>query len=99
ASVKLTLYGVSTSTATIPMPDAPLGSVVLALRDNAGLLPANTRFQPGFLELGPDAIASTAGYSRLRIDIEPTDAMTQIWTFASITNNETQHVTIIEPRP
>jgi hypothetical protein len=31
------------------------------------------------------------------VEIEPLDPTTRYWAFASITNDETQHVTIVSP--
>jgi hypothetical protein len=38
-----------------------------------------------------------SGSDRLRIEIEPLDGRAEYWAFASITHNETQHVTIVAP--
>jgi hypothetical protein len=47
---------------------------------------------PAYLQLDPATLASFTGATTIRIDIEPLDG-SRIWSFASITNNETHHVT------
>ncbi|HEX6178703.1 MAG TPA: hypothetical protein VF057_10120, partial [Thermoanaerobaculia bacterium] len=39
-----------------------------------------------------------AGNPQVRIEVIPPDANTETWAFASITNNTTQHVTVISPQ-
>jgi hypothetical protein len=98
SSVRVTLYG-GTIDAAHPAikPDTFLGSSDFALKDNVGLLPVNTVTLPGFLEIGDiDLISSASGYDRVRIDVKPLDA-SRIWAFLTVTNNETQHVTVIRP--
>jgi hypothetical protein len=36
--------------------------------------------------------------ARARIEIEPTLPDMRVWAFVSITNNETQHVTLVTPQ-
>lgn len=38
------------------------------------------------------------GVGRLRVTIEPHDGLTEFWAFNSVTNNVTQHITIISPQ-
>ncbi|HYR26952.1 MAG TPA: hypothetical protein VEU30_00715 [Thermoanaerobaculia bacterium] len=38
------------------------------------------------------------GISSLRVEIEPADPAARIWSFISITNNETHHVTTVSPQ-
>lgn len=47
---------------------------------------------PAYLQLDPATLASLAGAKTIRIDVEPLDG-SRIWSFVSITNNETHHVT------
>jgi hypothetical protein len=96
--VRVTVYGVTIDPAHPALkPDTLLGSRDFALKDNVGLLPSNTVTLPGFLEISSiDLIASTTGYDQVRIDVKPLDA-SRIWAFLTVTNNETQHVTVIRP--
>jgi hypothetical protein len=60
---------------------------------NAGL-----PFKPGYAQIDFSTRFPTASqYSRLRIEIEPLAGTTRYWAFVSITNNETQHVTLVTP--
>ena len=47
---------------------------------------------PAYLQLDPATLASFAGATSVRIDVEPLDGA-RIWSFVSITNNDTHHVT------
>ncbi|MGA7614586.1 MAG: hypothetical protein WBX15_05330 [Thermoanaerobaculia bacterium] len=57
------------------------------------------RAQPGYIYL-PDLamIPELAGISTIRIDVESAQSGRHLWTFASVTNNQTQHVTLITPQ-
>jgi hypothetical protein len=48
---------------------------------------------PGYLQLDPAQLLSLGTLSTLRVDIEPVEKETRIWSFVSVTNNETHHVT------
>jgi hypothetical protein len=50
--------------------------------------------QVAFLDLVPQFTASET----LRLRIDALDASQKLWAFASVTNNETQHVTLITPQ-
>ncbi len=55
---------------------------------------------PGFAQL-PDLVDRhpvLAQSERIRIEVSTTDPTVRIWGFATITNNETQHVTVISAR-
>lgn len=51
--------------------------------------------RPASLQLDPLQLASLAGASSMRIEIAPLDEGTRIWSFVSVTNNDTHHVTTI----
>lgn len=54
---------------------------------------------PGYAELGLRSFDSElAGAKTLRIEVRPLTSGARIWSFASITNNDTQHVTIATPQ-
>lgn len=48
---------------------------------------------PASLQLDPAQLASLAGATSMRIEIEPLDEGSRIWAFVSVTNNDTHHVT------
>lgn len=60
-------------------------------------MPMRESDAPGYAELLLDAVPELAGEHRLRISIEPVDPQRGFWAMASVTNNETQHVTLITP--
>lgn len=98
ASAKITLYGVANDNPPNMRRDALLGSAIFGLADVSTAPSPTNVLTPGFLQLSsPESIASAAGFDRIRIDIEPAEAATRLWAFASITNNETQQVTIVAP--
>lgn len=47
---------------------------------------------PAYLQLDPLQLASLAGATTMRIEVEPID-LGIVWSFVSVTNNETHHVT------
>jgi hypothetical protein len=98
ALVKITVYGVANDNPPNMRRDTDLGSTIFALTDVSTVPSPTNVLTPGFLQLSSlDAIASTAGFDRVRVDIEPVEAGSRLWAFASITNNETQHITIVAP--
>jgi hypothetical protein len=55
---------------------------------------------PTAAQLSLDSIiAPLRSHPRLRIDIADSDAIRPIWAFVSITNNETQEITLVTPQP
>jgi hypothetical protein len=44
-------------------------------------------------------IAALRSHARLRIDVADSDAIRPIWGFVSITNNQTQEITLVTPQP
>ena len=61
------------------------------------LLPAQPdRYHPGYVELSNFPV----GAGMLRVTIIPPPSVTpHRWAFVSVTNNETQHITLITPQP
>jgi len=54
---------------------------------------------PSYGEIGDLGRQLPAGAPRaLRIEVEPTTAGSRFWTFVSVTNNDTQHVTVVTPQ-
>ena len=55
---------------------------------------------PSFVQINSltDAYPQIGGHDRVRVEVESAfDPAKPIWAFASITNNETQHVTVVTP--
>lgn len=52
---------------------------------------------PGYVVIHLDDIPELRGHGRLRIEVSPLTAGLRFWAFASVTNNETQQVTTINP--
>ena len=48
---------------------------------------------PGYLQLELGQLLPLAGISTVRVDVEPTDPALKLWSFVSVTNNDTHHVT------
>jgi hypothetical protein len=87
------------------------GPVTLRVRDNAdgsllatvpvalSALPFAEDLIPASAQLSLDAIiAPLRNHPRLRIDIADSDAVRPIWGFVSITNNQTQEITLVTPQ-
>lgn len=53
---------------------------------------------PGFLQLDLRRLHPLDDARSLRIDIEPVDRALRLWSFVSITNNDTHHVTTFSQR-
>lgn len=64
-------------------------SVPQGARTTAARLPSH----PGVIQLELGQVISLAGISTLRVDIEPVTPGLRLWSFVSVTNNETHHVT------
>jgi hypothetical protein len=64
-----------------------------AVRFEEDILPASAQ-----LSLDP-IIEPLRSHPRLRIDIADSDAIRPIWGFVSITNNQTQEITLVTPQP
>lgn len=48
---------------------------------------------PAYLQLDPGQLMSLAGLTSLHVDIEPVTPGLKLWSFVSVTNNDTHHVT------
>jgi hypothetical protein len=48
---------------------------------------------PGVIQLELGQVISLAGISTLRVDIDAETPGLRLWSFVSVTNNETHHVT------
>jgi len=80
---------------TTEPPSGSTGEKVIGLRPPA---PGDTGRSPGYAEIGDlSQIAPLGNASRLAVEVEPLTPGLRIWSFVSVTNNETEHVTIITP--
>lgn len=75
---------------------ANAGDTLLNELTAAALPVANAGF--GYLMLSDLLPGATSGEERFRIVVEPLEPQTPYWAFVSITNNETQHITISTPK-
>ena len=98
--VRISVLGIRLNTDEIrSSPDVLIGSQDRALSDHHEWLPINTLTIPGFLEISDiGSMAPVTGYDLVRVDVQPLDT-SSVWAFVSITNNETQHITVIAPTP
>lgn len=48
---------------------------------------------PAYLQLDPGTLGSLEGAGTMRVEVEPVDAGVRLWSFISVTNNQTHHVT------
>lgn len=61
----------------------------------------SSMFEPPFLEIGDLTAlvpAGTALPSALRVEVQPRSEGSEFWSFVSITNNTTQHLTLVTPQ-
>ena len=59
------------------------------------------RFQPGFAQIGVSAPSSgiaTPQAERLRLEVEPLTSGSAFWAYVSVTNNDSQQVTLVTPQ-
>ena len=54
------------------------------------------RFSPGFTEIGD--IAPAAAQGNIRIEVEPLTPGSASWAYVSITNNDSQQITLVTPQ-
>ncbi|HEX2123604.1 MAG TPA: hypothetical protein VHL59_18385, partial [Thermoanaerobaculia bacterium] len=97
--VRLRLYG--REEGDVPSearPDVLLGELTLTLNAAAVRTISGHQVLPAFAEIaGVHAFGSPSGFQRLRLDVTPLREGKKIWALVSSTNNQTQHVTILEP--
>jgi hypothetical protein len=55
------------------------------------------RFQPAYVEVAGGAEGDPTLPSRVRVEVEPLTPGSLFWAFVSITNNDTQQITIVTP--
>lgn len=99
AEVLVRLYGIRPGPVGMfvsPRPDQLLGERRLRL---VPPLPFQRERSPAYLELGDlGQIAPLGASERVVVQIEPVSPGMRFWAFVSVTNNTTQHVTVITPQ-
>jgi hypothetical protein len=94
AKVTVRIFGTSSPEAYPGQPDRLLGEAVITLQPPTTEHPEFS----GYYETGDlSRIAPLAGYDRVLIEIEPLTSGLRFWSFVSVTDNDTQHVTTITP--
>lgn len=88
------VYATSRENITTEQPTQP-DTLIAEMHAVFGTIPA--RVPPGVIVSPLEAIVSTSA-TRLRIDIIPDDQARKYWAFGSVTNNDTQHVTLLLPK-
>lgn len=62
------------------------------------LIPGATMFDPSYASFSafpPSPITTGPEISKLRVEIAPATYLLRTWSFVSVTNNDTQHITVI----
>ena len=99
--VLVRFYEINTNTRFIANypPDRLLFETVRELVSTPPSFDPPNRSIPGYTQLSLAAVPEIGDHSRLRIEIEPLTEGLRFWAMASITNNETQEVTMVLPDP
>ena len=61
-------------------------------------IPISTEQNPGYAQLAVNGLPELSSNGTVRIEVSPGTPGLRFWAFASVTNNETQHVTIVTPQ-
>lgn len=78
--------------------DSFLGEAMFTLSFDSSAQFFRYPIRPAFLELsGLAALGGAQGHSRVRIEVTPMREGKRVWAFVSVTNNSTQHMTVLEP--
>jgi hypothetical protein len=86
---------------TVRIYDQGSGSLLSSREVRLQPLTPQTRIvvEPGFLQLDvATLISQAAAPATIRFEVEPRTPGSAFWTFVSITNNETQHFTLVTPQ-
>ncbi len=59
--------------------------------------PGSSILEPGYLEWSLWNLPELGPYETVRLALTPETSGLRFWGFVTVTNNETQHVTVIEP--
>jgi len=93
--VKLRFYAVdATQSEPTGVPDLLLSETI----ETFVIHPTEPFTAPPTLSIPLWSIPELAGHERIRIELEPISPGLRFWAFASVTNNATQHVTVIVPQ-
>lgn len=79
---------------------ATLASVVLSLVAPLSRPTVAYPIEPGFAQIGSwlDTFPQLSGRSAVRLEVTPVTPGLRFWAFVTITNNDTQHVTVVTPQ-
>jgi hypothetical protein len=84
---------------TLRVRDAADGTLLATVPIALNALLGEEYLYPAAAQLSLDSIiAPLRSHARLRIDIADSDAIRPIWAFVSITNNQTQEITLVTPQ-
>ena len=96
--VRFTVWGIPNRDVDVRSGDQLLGTIDYSLLPQLSDPGFPNQFSPSTLEVANIESALPAmGYTRLRIDIAPRVPGTRIWAFATVTSNQTQQISVIEP--
>jgi hypothetical protein len=85
---------------TLRVRDAADGTLLATVPVALNAVPTEEEILPASAQVSLDPIiAPLRSHARLRIDIADSDAIRPIWGFVSITNNQTQEITLVTPQP
>jgi hypothetical protein len=84
---------------TLRVRDAADGTLLVTVPVALNAVRSEEDILPASAQLSLDSIiAPLRSHARLRIDIADSDAIRPIWGFVSITNNQTQEITLVTPQ-
>jgi hypothetical protein len=79
-------------------PRVTLDRTLAAPDDRPQITTARLPVHPAFAQLQLDQVMELGGVESVRAEVEPLDDGVAIWSFVSITNNATHHVTTVTPQ-
>ncbi len=84
---------------TLRVRDDTDGTLLATVPVSLNAVPTQEEILPASAQLSLDSIIEPLrSHARLRIDIADSDAIRPIWGFVSITNNQTQEITLVTPQ-
>ena len=103
STARLRFYGVNPATdvpfkfgGPSPQLDPLLLEMTVALK--AERRPGTPLFDLAYAQLSLGSLPEMQGRDRIRIEVTPLTSGLRLWAFVSVTNNETQHVTVVAPQ-
>jgi hypothetical protein len=90
--VKLRIYAYDST----PAPDVLLSEHVVRLAYQPPF-PGTNPYEPGYAEFSLWQRPELSGHERVRVEIQADSPNLSFWAFVAITNNVTQHVTMVTP--